>query len=127
MTVVVLGNLNGPAPGQIGVQLAAVAHGETVVLQSERKEIAVDPHILATYVGNYELAPGFVMAVTLEDGHLMTQATGQSKFPIFAESPTRFFPKVVDAEIEFVKDQSGKVTGMILHQGGQNIPGARKP
>ena len=127
MTVVVLGNLNGGAPDQIGVHLAAVAHGEAVTLPFERKEVAVDPHILATYVGNYELAPGFVLAVTLEDGHLMTQATGQSKFPIFAESPTRFFPKVVDAEIEFTRDQGGKVTGLILYQGAQKIPGIRQP
>jgi len=127
MTVVVLGNLNGGAPGQIGGQLAAVAHGEKVVLPDERHEIALDPKILASYVGTYELAPGFVLAVTLEDGHLMTQATGQSKIPIFAESSTRFFPKVVDAEIEFTKDKSGAVTGLILHQGGRDMPGPRKP
>jgi CubicO group peptidase (beta-lactamase class C family) len=126
MTVVVLGNLNGDAPDRIGGQLAAVAHGETVVLPSERHEVAVDPRILATYVGNYELAPGFVLAVTLEGGQLMTQATGQPKIPIFAESPTRFFPKVVDAEIEFTKDKNGVVTGLILHQGGRDIPGPRK-
>jgi CubicO group peptidase (beta-lactamase class C family) len=127
MTVVVLGNLNGGAPGQIGGQLAAVVHGETVVLPAERREIAVDPKILASYVGSYELTPGFALVVTLEDGHLMTQATGQSKIPIFAESATRFFPKVVDAEIEFTKDKSGAVTGLILHQGGRDMPGPRKP
>ena len=127
MTVVVLGNLNGGAPEKIAGQLAAVAHGEPVVLPTERHEIAVDPHTLASYVGSYELAPGFVLVVTLENGQLMTQATGQPKFPIFAESSTRFFPKVVDAEIEFTKDKSGTVTGLILHQGGRDIPGPRKP
>jgi len=126
MTVVVLGNLNGDAPDRIGGQLAAVAHGQTIVLASERHEIAVDPHILATYVGNYELVPGFVLAVTLEGGQLMTQGTGQPKIPIFAEGPTRFFPKVVDAEIEFTKDRNGAVTGLILHQGGRDMPAARK-
>jgi len=126
MTVVVLGNLNGDAPDMIGGQLAAVAHGEAVVLPSERHEIAVDPYILATYVGNYELAPSFVLTVTLEGGQLMTQATGQSKIPIFAESPTRFFPKVVDAEIEFTKDKNGAVKGLILHQGGRDMPAPRK-
>jgi CubicO group peptidase (beta-lactamase class C family) len=127
MTIVVLGNLNGGAPGDIGAKLAAVAHGETVVLPTERREIAVDPKILAGYVGSYQLAPDFALVVTLEDGHLITQATGQPKIPIFAESSTRFFPKVVDAEIEFTKDKSGTVTGLILHQGGRDMPAPRKP
>ena len=126
MIVAVLGNLNGDAPDRIGGQLAAIVHGETVVLPSERHEMAVDPHVLVTYVGNYELAPGFVIAVTLENGQLMGQATGQPKFPLFAESPTSFFLKVVDAQIEFSKDKAGAVTGLILHQGGRDMPAPRK-
>jgi hypothetical protein len=51
----------------------------------------------------------------------MAQATGQEKFEIFPESETKFFLKVVDAQIEFVKDASGKVTGLILYQGGQKL------
>ena len=127
MTIAILGNLNSDAPGRIGAQLTAVAHGETVVLPAEHHEIAVDPHILASYAGSYELAPGFVLVVTVENGRLMTQATGQPKLPVFAETPTMFFLKVVDAQIEFTKDEKGVVTGMILHQAGRNMPGARKP
>src|SRR5439155_22733800 len=37
LTIVVLGNLNGSAPDEIANKLAAVARGETVTLQSERK------------------------------------------------------------------------------------------
>jgi CubicO group peptidase (beta-lactamase class C family) len=82
LTVVVLANLNGGAPGDIASKLAAVAHGEKVVLALERKEITVSPSTLATYVGTYELTPDFSIVVTLEDGHLMTQATNQPKFPL---------------------------------------------
>jgi hypothetical protein len=32
---------------------------------------------------------------------LFAQATGQEKFEIFAESETKFFLKVVDAQLEF--------------------------
>ncbi|HMD83142.1 MAG TPA: DUF3471 domain-containing protein, partial [Terriglobia bacterium] len=97
-----------------------------VELLSERKEIAVPPKILAAYVGSYELSPGFVLVVTLENGQLMTQATGQPKFPIFAESETKFFLKVVDAQIEFFKNEKGEVTHLVLHQGGQDIKGLKK-
>src|SRR5262249_41832813 len=57
LTVVVLGNFNSPAPGQIAASLAKVAHGEPVTLQSERKEITLDPKVLAKYVGAYQM-PG---------------------------------------------------------------------
>lgn len=47
LTVVVLANLNGQAPDAIANKLAAVAHGENVVLPSEKKEVTVSPAILA--------------------------------------------------------------------------------
>jgi CubicO group peptidase (beta-lactamase class C family) len=126
LIVVVLGNLNGGAPGGIARKLAAVAHGEAVVLAGERKEITVAPAILANYVGTYQIAPDFALVMTLEGGQLMTQATGQPKFPLFAESETKFFLKVVDAEVDFVKNDKSEVTGLVLHQGGQDIKGAKK-
>jgi CubicO group peptidase (beta-lactamase class C family) len=126
LTVVVLANLNGQAPDAIASKLAAVAHGENVVLPSERKEVTVSPAILAKYVGTYELMPDFDIVMTLEGGQLMTQATGQPKFPLFAESETKFFLKVVDAEVEFFKNDKGEVTHIILQQGGQDMKGTKK-
>lgn len=126
LIVVVLGNLNGDAPGAIAGKLAALAHGETVVLASERKEVTVAPAILASYVGTYELSPNFALVMTLEGGQLMTQATGQGKLPLFAESETKFFLKAVDAQVEFVKNDKGEVTGVILHQGGHDTKGTKK-
>jgi CubicO group peptidase (beta-lactamase class C family) len=126
LTIVVLGNLNGGAPGEIAAQLAAVVHGEKVVLPSERKEIAVSPSALAGYAGTYELAPTFSIVITIENGHLMEQATNQPKFPLFAESETMFFLKVVDAQVEFFKNDKGEVTHLVLHQGGRDATGTKK-
>ena len=91
----------------------------------ERTEVEVGEDILETYVGEYEFAPTFSIVVTLEDGALFAQATGQGKFPIFAESETEFFLRVVDAQVSFTKDDSGAVTGLILHQNGVNQPGRK--
>jgi CubicO group peptidase (beta-lactamase class C family) len=85
-----------------------------------RVAIKVAATTLETYVGQYALAPTFVMTVTREGDQLFLQATGQPRFPIFAESETRFFLKVVDAQITFVKDASGKAVELILHQNGQD-------
>jgi hypothetical protein len=60
------------------------------------------------------------MVITLASDHLESQLGTQPKVPIFAESPTSFFLKVVDAQLDFSKDASGKVTGVTLHQNGQS-------
>jgi Domain of unknown function (DUF3471) len=112
--------------GQIAANLAKVEHGEKVVLPSERKEITVSPEILKQYVGTYELAPTFSIVITLENGQLMTQATNQQKLPLFAESETMFFLKVVDAQVEFVKNEKGDVTHLVLHQNGRDTKGMKK-
>lgn len=125
LVVAVLANLNGPA-GQIAGNLAKVAHGEKVVLPTERKEITVSPEILKKYVGTYELTPRFSLAITLEDGQLISQGTNQEKVPMFAESETMFFLKLVDAQIEFVKNEKGEVTNMVLHQNGRDVKGVKK-
>ena len=92
----------------------------------EHLEISVGPEVMQQYVGVYQLAPNFNLTITLEDGHLMSQATGQGKFEIFPESPTKFFFKVVDAQVEFIKSPEGKYESLILYQGGQRIEGKRK-
>src|SRR5690606_17577046 len=92
-----------------------------------RTEISLTPDQLAPLLGVYEIQPGFDIAFTLKDGKLMTQATGQPAFEVYAESPTRFFLKVVEAQIEFIADDTGAYSSIMLYQGGQSIPGKRKP
>ncbi len=91
-----------------------------------RAQVKVDPTILARYVGSYELAANVSVTFTLDGDHLMTQITGQPKFPLYAESPTKFFLTVVDAEVEFVPDSQGQVHKMILYQNGQEHTAMRK-
>jgi CubicO group peptidase (beta-lactamase class C family) len=94
-------------------------------LPAERKEIKLDPALYDQYVGEYELSPGFLVVITKEDGKLMGQATGQPKIELFPEAETKFFLKVVAGQVEFVKDDAGKVTGLVLVQGGQRLPGKK--
>jgi len=118
--VIVLANLNGGAPGDIAGKLAAVVHGEKVMLQSERKEIKVPHEILAKYVGSYELAPSIFITMSLDGDQFFTQLTGQPKFEVFAETEKDFFLKVVDAQLTFEMDGQGKVTDLVLHQNGRD-------
>ncbi len=58
--------------------------------------------------------------MTREGNHLFTQVTGQQKVEVFLESDHDFFLTVIDAQITFQTDSQGKVTGLVLHQGGDH-------
>jgi serine-type D-Ala-D-Ala carboxypeptidase/endopeptidase len=94
--------------------------------KKNRNEISLDSTVLESYLGDYELAPTFVISITREGKQLMLQATGQPKNAIFAEAEGKFFLKVVDAQISFIKDENGTVTQLILHQGGANQPAKKR-
>jgi hypothetical protein len=86
---------------------------------------AVAPEVLEKYVGQYALAPTFVLTVTRQGGRLVAQATGQGSFRIYPTSETEFYYRVVDARITFVKNDRGEVEKLILHQNGQDMPAKR--
>ncbi len=123
MGVVVLSNTATSKITQFGEQVTRIGLGAIGKPVEHRKEIAVGKDILQAYRGSYPLAPTFVLTVTLEKGQLMVQATGQPKLPIYAETDTKFFYKIVDAEITFHKDEKGEVTHLVLHQNGRKMKG----
>jgi len=89
----------------------------------ERETAQIDPKIFIDYVGEYELAPGFTITVTTENDRLIAQGTGQPAVELFPESETKFFLKEVEAQVDFVRDEQGKVTHLILNQGGRQTRG----
>lgn len=95
-------------------------------IPARRVAVTVAPEILRRYAGEYVLAPTFSLTITFENGALFAQATGQDKLPLYAESETKFFLRAADAQLTFSSDSTGSVTGVILHQNGQNIPGRKK-
>lgn len=124
--VVVLANTANRKITQFGELVTRVAFGIDVEPAKERTAIEVDSDVLASYAGDYVMVPQFVLTVTVEEGQLMVQATGQQKLPVFAESKTIFFYKAVNAQISFVPGEDGKIDQLILHQGGLNQKAVRK-
>lgn len=118
LTAVVLSNINGPAD-TLGRQLTQVALGEPVTLASERPAVEVPEATLKDYIGVYELGPRFTNSIRLIDGGLTTQISGQSSIPLFAESDSKFFLKVADVQLEFMRDADGRVTHLIQHHNGR--------
>jgi CubicO group peptidase (beta-lactamase class C family) len=90
-----------------------------------RREAKVDPSTYDRLAGDFELAPGFIITILRRGDRLVSRATGQAEVELFPESETRFFLKVVDAQVDFVIDASGRSTRLVLHQGGQDLPAKR--
>ncbi|MGI8500572.1 MAG: DUF3471 domain-containing protein [Hassallia sp.] len=76
----------------------------------------MDPKIYDAYIGEYKLAPNFIIIITKENDQIFAQAIAQSKAKIYPESETEYFYTLVYAQITFVKNKEGGVTELILHQ-----------
>ena len=98
---------------------------EKMGVSMEVKSVEVGQETLNTYVGKYQLAPTFFITVTSADGQLFAQATGQERFELFPTSPTKYYLKVVDAQVEFYSNDQGEVSSMTLFQNGQEMPGEK--
>ena len=94
-------------------------------IEQPEESMAINGEILGTYVGEYELQPGFIIAITEDGGQLFGQATNQQKLPLKPLSATKFTVEGVKAVIDFFPDSSGHVKSLKLHQNGRTIDAPR--
>jgi CubicO group peptidase (beta-lactamase class C family) len=119
-TIIILQNTD---KGKLPVKaFRSILYEQALIAAPVRIAVQVSPVILEAYVGEYELAPSFIITISMDDGQLFCQATGQSRFALYPESETGFFLKAIDAQIDFRKDESGEVNRLTLHQGGRDTP-----
>ena len=125
--VIIMTNTTGAGADDIGRHLLDPALPLTPkpAPPKQRTAIEVRSEILTAYVGTYQLAPSFAIEVTFKDGALYARPTDQPALRLWPESETEFFLKEVDAQVTFERDAQGKVTGLVLHQGGQASKGAK--
>lgn len=95
---------------------ARVAHAEIDMPASE----------LAAYEGSYKMDFGPTLTLRLDGKQMMAQLSGQPEVPVYPEAGDRFFYKVVEAQLEFSRNEDGKVTGVTIHQNGMHLPGRRQ-
>jgi CubicO group peptidase (beta-lactamase class C family) len=124
--IIILTNNGAGMANTLGMDIAAILYGEKYDAPRERKEIVVDAAVLDTYMGRYEFGPGIAFVIGRRDGGLTFLPPGQpAAVDLYAESPTNFFLKVVDAEIKFIRDEAGKVTGLEYQQRGRTTRARR--
>ena len=93
---------------------------------AERIEVKVPEKVLQTYVGEYDLGGGRVLAFSVDKGMLWGGPAGDDKSQLFAVSPTEFFLKNIPIEITFKKDAKGTVTGLTMEREGRPATEGKK-
>jgi len=107
--------------GGITKGLVSVLYGLPYELPQERKSVELPADVLQQYVGEYWISNDVHVNITLENGQLKGQVTGQPKVDLYAQRKDLFFLKVVDAQLEFSRDSTGKVQKVTLYQGGAMV------
>lgn len=94
-------------------------------VEYKAEELKIDNSILSKYMGQFQLAPNFIITIRVDGDKIFAQATAQQEFEIFPTSETKFYYKVVNAQIEFVKNEKGDFSKLILYQNNREMPAER--
>ena len=76
----------------------------------------VDPKVLDSYVGHYDMGNKRIYVVTREGDRLYGQATANPRRDLYAVSQTVFVIPEVESQITFVKDEKGQVVELLYDQ-----------
>jgi dienelactone hydrolase len=90
-------------PGDAGVRAKALQ------LARPDPNLKIDPKVLASYVGRYQIVDGPVIEVIKEGGKLIALAGARAE--MIPESETVFYVPSVNVRVVFKRDAAGEVTG----------------
>jgi hypothetical protein len=88
--------------------------------EAERVFARIDPAIYDAYTGDY-LVGSRTCTVIREGDKLWLVAPGWMKAEAFPESETKFFLKAMDAQMTFLKNEKGEVTGFEFEMGNRQM------
>ncbi|BBM81970.1 serine hydrolase [Candidatus Uabimicrobium amorphum] len=108
----------------VGFNILNFLSGEKMQEVVVRKTAEVDPKIFSSYLGTYKLGM-LKIQISQNNDKLMVKIADQPAYRIYPETETKFFWKIVNAQLEFVKNKEGNVNKIILHQFGRQMPAVR--
>ena len=126
IVVILLSNIATTPFADITSKLADLAFGKTIILPSERKQVAFKPNVMSRYAGRYQPRPGVVLEITRDGDAFYAQFGSNPRIPLFPQSDAVFFGRDVDVEVEFQSSQ-GRVTSLIWRVNGDVLNAPRIP
>ena len=90
-------------------------------------EIEMDPGLYDAYVGTYKAEPPveIVFEVSKSDNRLWAAMTGESTVELFPEAMDKFFIKAGNVPVNFLRDENGVVTHLIMRDRDQDLKAVR--
>ena len=106
--------------------------GEEEEEEEEEQKVEMSPAEINSngfedYNGQYEIVPGFILTITVEDGKVFGQATGQQSLELEPKSEVEFTVESVGARLVFERAEDNSVPHLTLYQGGQEMVCKRLP
>jgi CubicO group peptidase (beta-lactamase class C family) len=131
LTVIVLTNSGDADPGSIARGVAATyipgLIPQSTVATPQRMVATVDPKLFDAYVGQYQPNPSVTVTISREGDKLMFESSGSpGKLELLPESENSFFTNALPFTFSFVKDETGKVTHLVLQNAGREAGRAQK-
>jgi CubicO group peptidase (beta-lactamase class C family) len=129
LSIVVLGNTNGPHIDRVADNIARAALGQKLISPpAPARDLPTTAEQRARYAGTYNLAlaPGRTLELRIfeRDGKLMSQATGQDAFAMLYQGNDTFAPSF-DPQTRLTFAPGSPSPRVTLVQGGQTIVGER--
>lgn len=121
IVVILLSNNSSPALAEITNKIVQALYNKPYDLPAMRKAIRLSDEKLKEYLGDYEINPNLRLKISVKDGQLLAEPTGQPSAVVYAEKEDFFFVKSPDLQIQFKRNGQREVTGFILFQNGTTI------
>jgi dienelactone hydrolase len=98
---------------------------KTNPIRRPRPDPNIDSKVFAAYAGQYQIPNGPIITVTLDGSKLTVAVPNQSPVDLIPESETTFFVREINARLVFVRDPSGKITGVNSTEGDVQFNAAK--
>jgi CubicO group peptidase (beta-lactamase class C family) len=91
--------------------------------------VQVDPQVLASYVGRYQLPDGNIVTIRVDGTRIFIQLPGEPEYGIFASSESDFYLPVSEPslEITFYRNDRGEVDRVVGLLGGVTYEAKKVP
>jgi hypothetical protein len=98
-----------------------IGYFDFVASGPRRVALKLDPKLYDAYAGDYQVFPGATIIVSREGDKLMFTSQGQPKIEALPETESRFYFRMVDAQVTFIKNEKGEVTELVFEMNGRSI------
>jgi CubicO group peptidase (beta-lactamase class C family) len=126
IVVILLSNTATTPFQDIVSKLSDLAFGKTIILPSERKQVAFQPQVMLRYVGRYQPRPGVVLEIARDGAALTAQFGSNPRIPLYPQSDASFFGRDIDVQVDF-NVAGGRAASLVWRVDGIVLNAPRLP